>query len=425
MIFVKHNFRNQKTIRMKITCTLLSLLLSATMLFAQNPKVAVFDVNNSDIKFLKNDVRYSYYYGIISYDGLDAIDVDEIYPVLEERNYNSDMDTNYSEASEIASDFGADYILIPKLEGFKSSTYVFSAFLIDTKTRKIIAKGKAYDTYKVFAYENAFSKMISEYSAISTTPSYDKDNPFQNFSETINGINFEMIYVEGGTFIMGSDDQYASNYEKPAHNVTVDSYYMGKTEVTFELYDAFCEETGNARIYDEGTGRGKKPVINVSKQDALKFCDWLSKKTGMNYRLPTEAEWEYAAGGGNLAPSTPNIYAGGNRLYDYAWYDVSCISTNGGAQPVGLKKPNELGIHDMSGNVMELCSDWFSKNYYRKSPTNNPQGPKRGKSYSVRGGSYYDCQNDCQITRRKHGGASRHSCASHLVGFRLVCDIEK
>jgi len=406
---------------MKNITTILAALLILIEISAQNPKVAVFDVNNSDIKYLKNDVRYTYYEEVKCFGKLDAIDVEEIYPVLEAKNYNSDNDPDYSEATRIAQQFDADYVLIPKVEIYKKTTYIFRNELVDVKTGVVVAKGEKTHHYDFIAYEGALDNLLADFSSIVTTPSYNENDSNQNFSETIADVQFEMVFVEGGDFKMGSDSYASGKNEMPIHDVTLDSYYIGKTEVTFELFDTFCKETGVSKPQTENFNRGKHPVIGIGKDDAVLFCKWLSKKTGMNYRLPTEAEWEYAAKGGASRASATTIYAGSNNLYNYGWYDVN---SNGKTHPVGMKQANELGIYDMCGNVTEICSDWYDPNYYSVSEKHNPQGPNSGRKYSVRGGSHYDCANSTRITYRSFGGSGRRSCASHLTGFRIVCELE-
>ncbi|MDX1939067.1 MAG: SUMF1/EgtB/PvdO family nonheme iron enzyme [Saprospiraceae bacterium] len=222
-----------------------------------------------------------------------------------------------------------------------------------------------------------------------------------------------LILVEGGTFKMGSND-YDS--EKPIHEVKLDSFYIGKYPVTFEEYDAFCAATKRDKPGDEKRGRARRPVINVSWYDALAYCNWLSeqqnlqqvytindKNIGINwrangYRLPTEAEWEYAARGGKKSKGYK--YAGSNDLDKVAWY-----SANAGSQthPVGEKDENELGIHDMSGNVWEWCWDWYDAKYYeqfKNRGVENPRGPDNGDTRVVRGGSWYSDDYICRSTDR-------------------------
>jgi len=179
-----------------------------------------------------------------------------------------------------------------------------------------------------------------------------------------------MVWITGGTFWMGSPEGEGSDDEKPRHQVTVDGFYMDKTEVTQAEYERVMGN--NPSIFK---GCPYCPVENVSWHDAKAYCDKVGK------RLPTEAEWEYAARAGTTTP-----YYWGNGSPDvYAWYkDNSGEKT----QPVGQKKPNAWGLYDMSGNVWEWCSDWYGEKYYAESPGQNPQGPTGGQYRVLRGGSW-------------------------------------
>jgi len=196
-----------------------------------------------------------------------------------------------------------------------------------------------------------------------------------------------MVLIPAGEFTMGSDS--GESDEKPPHRVYLDAYWIDKYEVTFEQYDKFCEATGRSKPSDSGWGRGNRPVINVSWNDAVSYAKWAGK------RLPTEAEWEKACRAGSTSK-----YCYGNSesmLGDYAWY-----SSNSGSKthPVGQKKPNAWGIYDMHGNVWEWCSDWYDSGYYKVAagfqPAKNPKGPNSGSVRVLRGGSWdfdaYNCR---------------------------------
>jgi formylglycine-generating enzyme required for sulfatase activity len=198
-----------------------------------------------------------------------------------------------------------------------------------------------------------------------------------------------MVLVEGGTFSMGGSDSESSNDEKPVHQVYVDAFYMDTYEVTVAQYRKFCNATGRAMPQAPSrTWIDDNPIVNVSWDDANAYARWAGK------RLPTEAEWEYAARGGNK--SIGYKYSGSNNIDDVAWYG----NNSGSTHSVGQKKQNELGIYDMSGNVWEWCADWYDENYYKNSPDRNPKGPSTGTYRVLRGGSWDNVVFDCRVAFR-------------------------
>jgi formylglycine-generating enzyme required for sulfatase activity len=226
----------------------------------------------------------------------------------------------------------------------------------------------------------------------------------------------EMVFVNGGSFEMGNTFGDGDDNEKPIHAVTLNSYYIGTTQVTFSQYDQYCESTGANKPSDSGWGRGNRPVINVNYKDAVQFCNWLSEETEKGFCLPTEAEWEYAARAGGKIER----YSGTSKeaiLGNYAWYnDIS----SGRTCLVGMKRPNGLGIYDMSGNVWEWCQDWFDEEYYNSSPQNNPQGPSNGSRRVLRGGSWL---NDAKRSRCSHRFGSDPGSRFRRIGFRICTTI--
>lgn len=222
-----------------------------------------------------------------------------------------------------------------------------------------------------------------------------------------------MIFVEGGTFIMGSNEH---DSEKPIHPVTVPSFWMGQYPVTFDEYDAFCNLTGREKIADEGWGRGLRPVINVSWEDGKEYCEWLSMITGKQYRLPSEAEWEFAARGGGLSKGFK--FAGSNDLNEVGWHFMN----SGGkkSHPVGEKKANELGLYDMSGNVREWCEDVWQGDY-KGAPADGSAWVSGGneKLRVLRGGSWGSNYGNCLVSVRSTSNARNRG---NYVGFRLAQD---
>ena len=205
-----------------------------------------------------------------------------------------------------------------------------------------------------------------------------------------NGINIEMVKVEAGSFDMGATSEMENPYEdeKPVRRVTLtNNYYVGKYEVTQALWQAVMGSNPSSfKGYD-------LPVEEVSWNDCQDFISKLNAMTGKRFRLPTEAEWEYAARGGKK--SRGYQYSGSNTLGDVAWYgDNSGSKTHA----VGTKQPNELGIYDMTGNVWEWCQDWYDS--YSSSPQTNPTGAASGSSRVLRGGSWYFSARDCRTSYR-------------------------
>jgi formylglycine-generating enzyme required for sulfatase activity len=253
--------------------------------------------------------------------------------------------------------------------------------------------------------------------------------PPKRYTETVTAkgnekISFEMVLIPGGSFLMGSpaDEAGRQEHEGPQHKVRLDSFYLCPREATLELFMAYYRETVTAKrdffaveeakkdaekkndidvitgptpVYGDMTMGYEEihPAIGMTWHNATTFCKWLSKKTGKKYRLPTEAEWEYACRAG-----TTTAFSFGDdtkKLADYAWFeDTADSETN----PVGKKKPNAWGLYDMSGNVREWVSDFYSPTAYKetakKSPAVNPKGPDIGNKLHVARGGDYSCPAD-------------------------------
>ena len=223
-----------------------------------------------------------------------------------------------------------------------------------------------------------------------------QDNSFKTLEFTVGNVHFKMVAVEGGTFQMGatSEQQNPDSDEKPVHSVTLSNYYIGETEVTQALWEAVM---GSNPSYFKGSD---KPVECVSYEDCVTFVNKLNSLLsaqlpgGRKFRLPTEAEWEFAARGGNR--SQGYRYSGSNTLSSVAWYGE--FRDIGSTHPVKQKQANELGLYDMSGNVWEWCYDWYGD--YSSSSQTNPKGPSTGSYRVLRGGSWdYDAQG-CRVARR-------------------------
>jgi formylglycine-generating enzyme required for sulfatase activity len=271
-----------------------------------------------------------------------------------------------------------------------------------------------------------------------------------------------MVYVQGGTFNMGSTD--GQDDEKPVHQVTVSSFYICRYEVTVGEFRQFVNATGYKTQAETGGGayiwtgsaweqksdanwknpylaqNMDHPVTCVSWYDAIAYCNWRSRNEGLmpvysvnnsfapadwskgtvecdfksnGYRLPTEAEWEFAARGGTK--SKGYTYSGSDAIGSVAWF---WDNANKSTQQVGLEASNELGIYDMSGNVWEWCWDWYDSGYYAKSPGSDPRGAGSGSSRVLRGGAWYNSGNYCRVAFRNCSGPDDRN--TYTRGFRLA-----
>ena len=249
----------------------------------------------------------------------------------------------------------------------------------------------------------------------------------------------DMVFVQGGAFMMGNNDKGYN--EKPAHQVSVHDFFIGKHEVTVAEFRKFIAATHyrtsaevqgwsyvwngttivnqnavtwefDAFGFKRNASQENHPVIYVSYNDAVQYCKWLSSTTKRKYRLPTEAEWEYAAKGGNKLGKCN--FSGSNDVDAVAW----CKNNSGGqTHPVAQKQANEMGIYDMSGNVAEWCADWFDEKYYKLNVTDNPQGPATGSTRVLRGGSWF-LEPGFNRTSSRSGYDPNFS--SDYNGFRIV-----
>jgi formylglycine-generating enzyme required for sulfatase activity len=276
----------------------------------------------------------------------------------------------------------------------------------------------------------------------------EKEVKGKTYKDPITGMEF--IFVKGGCYEMGDTFGDGDDNERPVHEVCIDDFYIGKYEVTVGEFREFVNDTGYrteaekggecfgfiGREYESelkelrGPLRGdsginwrgpgfsqdsRHPVVCVSWNDANEFARWLSKKEGRKYRLPTEAEWEYAARSGGKKEKWAGT-SNKNKLGEYAWYDKNLGLKI--THPVGQKKPNGLGIYDMSGNASEHVADWYDDGYYRNSPRDNPKGPSSGNNRVFRGGFLSLDHVFIRASFRDRGAPSGK--AAYNWGFRLA-----
>jgi len=281
--------------------------------------------------------------------------------------------------------------------------------------------------------------------------------PSQRTVDLGDGMTLETVLIPAGSFVMGDDSTLDD--EKPAHKVTITKpFYLGKHEVTVEQFRRFIETTGYATDAEKGTGfqgafgwnRDTKefkmnsayswrntgftqsdthPVVNVSWNDAMEFCKWLSSKDGKSYRLPTEAEWEYACRAGATTRyahgDDPEGLVKVGNMADAAFEtqfpelkgEIKADDGYAYTAPVGSFLPNRFGLYDMHGNVWEWGMDWYDPEYYAKSPTNDPEGTATGEERAYRGGGWFNCTRGCRSTSRS---ASQPENRHLTLGFRVA-----
>ena len=232
----------------------------------------------------------------------------------------------------------------------------------------------------------------------------DDDNEADIWTDPATGMVF--VWIPGGCFQMGSDATEAEADEQPVHKVCVDGFWIGKYEVTQDEWQTLMADTPSRF---EG---GRNPVEQVSWDDCQRFIQEMNALSQARFRLPTEAEWEYAARGG--LESRGYTYSGSNDLDSVGWYFGN---SDARTHDVGGKHPNESELFDMSGNVWEWCSDWYGKKYYLQSPEDNPQGPDEGTHRVIRGGSWVDPAGVPRVANRLMIAPETRLLD---IGFRLV-----
>jgi len=333
-----------------------------------------------------------------------------------------------------------------------------------------------YDRNMIHAHDTGFGVTVT-LNALYTEPA--RVGSFENFTEMIpgTGVDFEMVAVKGGTFNMGSpeDEPFRDPDEGPVRKVTLSDFWIGKTEVTWDEYLAFFRATSSQGRLDsntvpenekadaisgatppwgapdQGWGKGSRPAITMTWYAAGVYCRWLSSVTGKKYRLPTEAEWEYACRGGTVTPyffrGSPKDYSSMGFLRKILGPDTSTIGSlaiykeNSRARTAepALLGENPLGLKNMPGNVFEFCSDLYAPDYYRSDSTSaiNPKGPVRGSEHVIRGGSFRSDAADLRSAARDYTKTTQwlvtdpqmpksiwwySDCID--VGFRVVCEVD-
>lgn len=275
--------------------------------------------------------------------------------------------------------------------------------LCSTQQGSFVIDSLREDVYKIYAEAPGYA---SESRSALIAPGAVTNVQIVMEKQEKRGIDFishNMVFVKGGRFRMGSNDD---EDERPPHEVELSDFMIGKYEVTQLEWESVMATNPSFWKGDD------YPIENVSWDDIQTFLKKLNQQTGHRYRLPTEAEWEYAARGGEK--SKGYLYSGSDSLDEVAWYENN---SDGRTHKVGLLKPNELGLYDMNGNVWEWCQDWYDIMYYKHSVPKNPPGPATGESKVLRGGSWYDDSHAYKTTFRNWYQPRR---AFKNDGFRLA-----
>ncbi len=425
---------------MKNRILIIFLFLSLTVVANENVrKVAILETVDKvgDVPYgVKLQVRMSLTYAISNtpgYEGYDRVDMSSI---MGEQNFQRTGLVSDAQIKKLGEMTGAQYVLIAEAALYDAQNIIITAKVLDVETG-----GVANSAPPAFANKEPekmqaacvtlAQKLLDVASDRRTnqepTSQTAKENR-QAVSYSVSGkdyieneydLNMKMIWVEGGDFTIGCTAEQGNDCmgdEKYAQFVTLDGYYIGMLEVTQSQWRKVMKTTFEQQK-SKAVGLSKKgvgddyPMYFITWDEAMAFCEKLSKETGRKYTLPTEAQWEFAARGGNK--SEGKKYAGSDIVVSVAWCYEGYSSS---IHPCGTKLSNELGIYDMSGNVMEWCKDWYKGNYKNMQLT-NPQGPVSGNRKVVRGGSALFAPIYARVSSRFAANKDNIS----YIGFRVVC----
>lgn len=422
----------------------LLFLLSTFFLvsYAQVKKVAILETVDKvgDVSYgILFQVRSSLTHAISSSPGYEGYDRVDMSAIMGEHNFQRTGMVSDSQIKQLGQMTGAAYVLISEAANYDEQNIIIAAKILDVEKGGVIASTppsiankdpmKMAEACKRICASLVGGNAGQSYN-YSSNLSYTSQSSYGGYSTggtnmTINlpsGDSFVMVYVQGGQFTMGcTNDQQGGceSDESPAHFVTLRDFYIGETEVTQGLWQAVM----GTSIYQQRTsstnGVGNNyPMYYVNHSEAEEFCGRLNNllrsqlPQGYKFRLPTEAQWEYAARGGNK--DRPSLYAGSDYKGEVAWY---YSNSNYSTHPVKNKDPNELGLYDMSGNVWEWCADWYNSSYYSSSPTDNPKNLSSGSERVIRGGGWSGDPTYCRVADRGGNGPGDRT---HYLGFRLV-----
>ena len=426
---------------MKNRILIIFLFLSLTVVANENVrKVAILETVDKvgDVPYgIKLQVRMSLTYAISNtpgYEGFDRVDMSSI---MGEQNFQRTGMVSDAQIKKLGEMTGAQYVLIAEAALYDAQNIIITAKVLDVETGGVANSappawaGKDPEKMQAACVTLA-QKLLDVASDRRTnqepTSQTAKENrqavsysvSGKNYIENEFDLNMKMIWVEGGEFTIGCTVEQGNDCkgdEKYTQDLTLDGYYIGMLEVTQSQWRKVMKTTFEQQVSSKVLGFNKKyigddyPMFFITWDEAMAFCEKLSKQSGRKYTLPTEAQWEFAARGG--IKSEGKKYAGSDIAVSVAWCNESF---SGSVHPCGTKLSNELGIYDMSGNVMEWCKDWYKGNYKNQELT-NPQGPASGNKKVVRGGSSFSVAIYARVSSRY---AANKDFISY-IGFRVVC----
>ncbi len=393
----------------------------------------------------KNMVRGELRKAIVNFAGYDAITRTDIDQMMQEQNFQRTGLVNEAQIKKLGEISGADYLCVSTITKSNTEFYI-EAYLVHVESGRMLSPASQYGELtngklaNMFPACQALAKELLGDKSVETLPHQRSQANIKSknheYTEDAWDINMKMIWVEGGEFMMGCTSELGgecTNDEQTLRRTFVDGFYIGEIEVTqsqwekvmgttiYKLWDRWnYQEYSRYNIlqyYQPNTqpsrGIGSNyPIYCVTWEEAMEFCQKLSQKTGKIYTLPTEAQWEFAARGGNNPDGTR--YAGSNVIDAVAWYEDN---SNHETHPCGTKRPNSIGLYDMSGNVGEWCKDWY-EDTYRVSDSNNPTGAPYGDLRVNRGGGWGIYASNCRVT---HRDADDPYMRHRNLGFRVVC----
>lgn len=394
----------------------------------QTKKVAILETVDKEgtVTYgVKLMVRSKLAYAITNTPGYEGYDRVDISSIMNEHEFQRTGLVNNEQIKRLGEMTGANYILVAEVAKLTHDHIIIVAKILNVESAQMIQTSNIQTATDIDALEEACRGLADNLLGVERGKtiiiSHNRPSeplPGYDFIENATELNMKMVWVEGGEFLMGGTSEQGSDVydnEKNIRRVKLSPYYIGECEITQEQWIKVMGTSIQQQAVkaEDSSYRGigpDYPMYYVSWEEAQAFCQELSRMTGRTYRLPTEAQWEYAARGGKNADGTK--YSGSWSIDAVAWYaDNSGSNTH----PVKSKRANGLGLYDMSGNVWEWCSDWYGN--YNVNDTNNPTGPSSGMFRLLRGGSLINNARSCRVSYRYYESPGRRS---NRFGFRVV-----